>query len=405
MAAQLYWNPNTLVLPQGGGLFRLFQVSSRRNLLVTRPVVDLIDLLTGGAETTAVQARHAELAEHIRVADATTFTLWENAYCNSDFFDSTLGANDLEAMPFETFIELLEECDMVSDQWPPPTDHAKRHFADRFRGSFYEQIATEALYQRSSPTAWWTAQKFEADHHTTRPTPYRYIEERFLEDYFATHFQGADVLEIGCGTGYFTAKMAQHARQAIGVDYNPDYVALARQTWSSDVKNAKLDFQVGDIIDLARGSPAFAQARYDFIVLIDTFLFLFDETYQPALYRQRDAIMTNLRGLLKPHGQLLVMDPHPLWLTPWLGHPEAPFGILTEYRRRRFHVIPTLDEMTTLLYRHDLRVRRVLEPRIADEARAADPQRWAFMNNVPQWWFFEIEAGPVSAAGTHVNAA
>src|SRR5947209_16913611 len=96
MAAQLYWNPNTLVLPQGGGLFRLFQVSSRRNLLVTRPVVDLIDLLTGGAETTAVQARHAELAEHIRVADATTFTLWENAYCNSDFFDSTLGANRSE---------------------------------------------------------------------------------------------------------------------------------------------------------------------------------------------------------------------------------------------------------------------------------------------------------------------
>ena len=45
--------------------------------------------------------------------------------------------------------------------------------------------------------------------------------------------------------------------------------------------------------------------------------------------------MKSVESLLKPNGVLLVMDPHPLWLTPWFGAPDAPLGILTEYRQRR----------------------------------------------------------------------
>jgi SAM-dependent methyltransferase len=404
MATQLYWNPNTLVLPLGGGLFRLFQVSARRNLIITRPVIELIDLSTGGADSDKLRCRFEELGEQVQVADATTFTLWDNAYCNSDFFDASVGTADLQALPWEEFLELLQDSGMVSDCWPPPTDQEKRHFADRFRGSFYEQIATESLFHRTTPTAWWTAQKFEPGHASTRPTPYRYIEERFLDTYFAANLGGADVLEIGCGTGYFTARMARHARRVVGVDYNSDYVAIARQTWTGP-DYSRLGFQVGDIIDLSRGAPAFAQDRYDFVLLIDTFLFLFDARYQPELHQQRDAIMANLRRLLKPDGLLLVMDPHPLWLTPWLGHPEAPFGILTEYRQRSFKVIPTLEEMTTFLCAHGLRIRRVLEPRIDKEFRDLDTQRFAFMNNVPQWWFFEIEPGPATSVRNQPLAA
>jgi SAM-dependent methyltransferase len=397
MAGKWYWNPNTLVLPQGGGTLRLFQVSYRRNVLTTLPALALIDLLANGAPEEEIRALHGQLGAALKFADATTFTLWKGGFQNPDFFDETITAADLSVLSWEDVRELLAETGMISDCWPPVFEYRKRSFGDRFRGTLYEQIATEALFHRTTPAAWWKDQKFTEDFTQIRPTPYRYIEERFLEAYFRERFGGAEVLEIGCGTGYFTSKMAAHARRAVGVDYNPDYLDIARRTWPA-AKHPNLDFQVGDIIDLTRGTPAFARQQFDFVVLIDTFLFLFDAKYQPHLYEHRGAILENLRGLLRPEGLLLVMDPHPLWLTPWLGNPASPFGILTEYRDRHFKVIPSLEEMTSLLYDHGFRVRRALEPRIDEECRSFDPRRFQFMANVPQWWFFEIEPGAVCQA-------
>src|SRR5262249_36503124 len=152
------------------------------------------------------------------------------------------------------------------------------------------------------------------------------VEERFLDGYFRDHFGGKTVLEIGCGTGYFTARMAGHARRALGGDYNPEYVEIARRTWPAE-QYPNLEFQVGDIVHLGTGASEFARSTYDFVILIDTFLFLFDTTYQGALHENRHAIMRHLRRLVKPGGLLLLHDPHPFWLTPWLGTAEQPFGI------------------------------------------------------------------------------
>src|SRR5207249_3206659 len=158
----------------------------------------------------------------------------------------------------DEFSELLEECGMISGEWPPPHSFPKRAFADRHRGSFYEQIATECLFNRDEPTKWWTRQKFEPDHSAVRPIPYRFIEENFLTGYIPENFPGKRVLDIGSGTGYFTAKMAAHAAKVIGIDYNADYVAISRER-APQTKHPNLDFQVGDIIDLTAGQPAFAK--------------------------------------------------------------------------------------------------------------------------------------------------
>lgn len=386
----LRWNPNTLVIPLGGGLVRLFQVSARRNVLATRPIVDLIDRLVPGIDDADFEAVYREFGAALKVADATTFTLWDHAYQNSDMFDRSVGPDSLAHLECTEFAELLDECGIISRTWPPANKFPKRGFADRHRGSFYEQIATECLFNRDDPTQWWTRQKFVADHSAIRPTPYQFIEERFLAGYFRDQFGGKSVLDIGCGTGYFTARMARHARRVVGVDYNRDYVEMARAR-APLVDHPNLEFQVGNIIDLSSGSPAFASDRYDFVVLIDTFLFLFDSTYQRALYENRAVIVSNLRRLLRSDGVLLIFDPHPLWLCPWLGAPDTPFGILTEYRRRAFKVVPTLEEYTSLLFEGGFRVRRVMEPGIGDEYRDIDPQAHAFMSEVPQWWCFEAE--------------
>jgi len=386
----LYWNPNTLVVPQGGGLLRFFQVTARRNVLATKALLEIVDLLVGGARTEDVEEMHGRLGDNLRVADATTWTLWENAFRNSDFFDRAVAAEHLSALPFDDFLELLTETELVSTTWPPSFDQHKRSFGDRYRGSLHEQIATESLYRRIGPAAWWTNQKFTEDHLAIRPTPYRYIEEHFLDGYFRDHFSGLKVVEIGCGTGYFSAKMARHARTVVGLDHNSDYVAIARRTWTQD-QYPNLAFHIGDIIELQNGAPPFCAGAYDRVILIDIFLFLFANTYQTELLKHRATIMRNLGQLLAPGGVLLIMDPHPLWLTPWLGAEQQPFGVLTEYRNRRFKVSPNLEEVSSFLYESGMRIRRILEPAIAAEFGQIDPQGLAFMNEVPQWWFLEVE--------------
>jgi hypothetical protein len=85
------------------------------------------------------------------------------------------------------------------------------------------------------------------------------------------------------------------------------------------------------------------------------------------------------------------MDPHPFWLTPWLGQEGRPLGILAEYRSKHFKVAPTLEEFSSLAYESGFRIRRILEPRIEDAYRKIDPQGYAFMSEFPQWWFWELE--------------
>ena len=356
-------------MPLGHGRVRLFQPVAQRNVVATLAILEVADLLSGGREETDLLACHSRLGERLCAADASCFTLWDHAYCNADFYDGRVAAEPLEPAPFEEFLELLLDAAIVADCWPPQYDLVKRGFGDRFKGSFYEQVGTQCLWERTVPTQWWLGQKFTPDAAETRPTPYRYVQEAFLDGYFPAALAGKEVLEVGCGSGYYTRKMSAHARTAVGMDYNADYVAVAREKWPPSAY-PNLEFHVGNIIDLAAGSGMFLGRRFDAVVLIDTFLFLFHPAYQKELYENRRTIVANLRQLLKPGGELLIMDPHPFWLTPWIGLEGRPLGVLTEYRSKRFKVVPTLEEFTTLVYEGGFRIRPVLEPPIEEAYRA-----------------------------------
>ena len=290
------WHPNAVVLPLGSGLVRIFQPDARRNVLATLPVIKLIDACATDFISVEELGRLYNAAQgELKLVDATEFSLFEHVFRNPAMYgDEQALIGEMEFLPFGDFLELLLESAMLTETWPPNDDFSKRGFADRHRGSFNEQIATEALFARTTPSEWWVGQKFTVDALDTKPTPYKYIQEKFLDEFFAANLAGKDVLEIGCGTGYQTRKMAKFAKNVVGMDYNKSYLEIARSRWPQ-ASYPNLQFEFGDIINLEAGQGFFKERRFDLIFLIDTFLFVFDTKFQPLLHQNRDIILNNIK--------------------------------------------------------------------------------------------------------------
>ena len=380
----LFWNRAAVVLPLGGKRLRLFQPVTRRNLVAPIEFIDVVDLLQAGCPEKDFRTAVENLTSDPVLQDATSFTLWDHVFRNPDMFD--VGEIEDTASDFEDVLDLMTSTGFVADTADPPLDFEKRSFGDRFRGTYHEQIGTESLFNRTEPAEWWTRQKFEADLKTLRETPYRDIEQRFLKSYLPGNVADMDVLEVGCGTGFFTGLIDKHAKTAVGMDYNANYIETARRD------NPQCEFHVGDLLALDRFDAELEGRRFDRIVLIDTFLFLFDRTFQNDLYERRIEIMRNLCGFLNPSGRMLILDPHPFWLTPWIGGGETPVGLISEYRDRWFKVTPTLEEVSEVLAGAGMNITRVLEPDIDPGYADVDPIACRFMSQFPQWWFFEAVA-------------
>lgn len=385
----LFWNPSTVILPLGGDHWRLFAPVARRNVLTNSVVLALIDNIQKGIDDEKLREVYASLQNPWAVP-ADEFRLWESPYLNADNYEVEAQEGVSISTDFEGFLEVFVDAGIFIAKRPAPSTFEKRSFTDRYRGSFYEQIGTEALFNREEPQVWWARQKFTDDQKTIRQTPYRYIEQQFLEGFFKDEMQDKSVLEIGCGTGFFSHMISAYAASVIGLDYNENYIEVACETWI-DNSRRNLSYVVGNITDLENSAPTVAAREFDAVVLIDTFLFLFDPVYQPDLFAHRDTVMMSLARLLAEDGRLLIMDPHPFWLTPWIGDEGRPVGLISEYRNRSFKVAPTLEEISTLVFESGLRIRRIHEPNISPEYAAIDPTGYAFMREFPQWWFFEIE--------------
>jgi demethylmenaquinone methyltransferase/2-methoxy-6-polyprenyl-1,4-benzoquinol methylase len=71
------------------------------------------------------------------------------------------------------------------------------------------------------------------------------------------YFACADVLEIACGTGYWTQFIAAAARTVTAVDVNPETLAIAR---AKSLPPGRVTFEVADVNDLAPGYRNFTGA-------------------------------------------------------------------------------------------------------------------------------------------------
>ncbi len=105
---------------------------------------------------------------------------------------------------------------------------------------------------------------------------------------------GARVLDIGCGTGYGTAELAQHARSATGIDVSADAIGYAR-----------VHYPLSNITFLTASATAlpFPPASFDLITAFEVIEHLDN---WPDL-------LVEARRLLHPNGTFLVSTPNKLY--------------------------------------------------------------------------------------------
>lgn len=109
----------------------------------------------------------------------------------------------------------------------------------------------------------------------------------FLLRHLPSHCENA--LEIGCGTGTFSRRLAERSDHVLAIDLSPEMIRIARER-STQFPN--IDFQLADICDWP-----LPDEHFDCIASIATLHHLpFAE------------ILSKMKAALKPGGVLLILD-------------------------------------------------------------------------------------------------
>jgi SAM-dependent methyltransferase len=106
---------------------------------------------------------------------------------------------------------------------------------------------------------------------------------------------GLDVIELGCGTAYWSAWLARRGARPVGIDITPEQLATARE----------LQAEHGVDFPLIEGS---AEA----VPLPDASFDLAFSEYGASLWCEPEAWLAEAARLLRPGGRLIFLTNHPL---------------------------------------------------------------------------------------------
>ena len=121
--------------------------------------------------------------------------------------------------------------------------------------------------------------------------PERQVDLRAIEQWVRGQFAGASVLEIACGTGYWTQFIAEVAARVRATDLTPHTLSIAE----GRVTKANVEFLIGD---------AYAPAQYagQFDAAFAGFWF----SHVPM--SRRDEFLSALNAALEPGAKVVMLD-------------------------------------------------------------------------------------------------
>ncbi len=104
--------------------------------------------------------------------------------------------------------------------------------------------------------------------------------------------KGQEVLEVACGPGFWSAKVASHARSLTAVDATPEMTALAR--------DALNQFSNVDVLDWDAYQLSRLNRKFSVIFMVDWWSHVPRAQVSPFVYE--------LGEVLKPAGKVIVID-------------------------------------------------------------------------------------------------
>ena len=121
--------------------------------------------------------------------------------------------------------------------------------------------------------------------------PERQADLRVMERWLPPHFSGASVLEVACGTGYWTQFIATAAARIVALDTSPETMAIARNRVSA----AKVLFRAGDAYRLAATPQQFSAAFAGF-------------WFSHVPVTRRSEFLQGLNAVLVPGARVVLID-------------------------------------------------------------------------------------------------
>jgi len=127
--------------------------------------------------------------------------------------------------------------------------------------------------------------------------------------------EGKKILDSGCGSGYFTAKLAAHARQVIGTDFSEKFILLCKSKY---ITVSNMTFQRHDVTE----KMSFGNGSFDIVISKMVLQYVQDLTmFAEESFR-----------VLRSNGHLAVVVDHPFHAQFYFAQKLAGAGT-TKYKK------------------------------------------------------------------------
>ena len=137
--------------------------------------------------------------------------------------------------------------------------------------------------------AYYAARASEYDRVYLKPE--RQTDLRAIEKWVRMQFAGATVLEIACGTGYWTQFIAEVATRVQASDLTPETLSIAK----ARVTRLHVEFVIGDAYAPAQFAGRFSAAFAGF-------------WFSHVPIARRDEFLSTLNGALDPGAKVVLLD-------------------------------------------------------------------------------------------------
>ncbi len=392
MSGALTTLPETLLLVHAPGEILAGNPLLRTWALGDGAFVELLAALRGG-DSEALRERFANATFVVRDASAPPFA--DGLLGDPTGLDRAATLEGVEPIDLEAALALARRLALaVEDEEAYAASlGAREHALDRARhGNVHQRVGeyVARTLRRRDLDGWWTDQKFAADRRAPREGPYRWVQWEFMAQRFPVgSMDGRRVLDFGCGPGLFARLFARAGAQVTATDTNTKHLETLEQLATEDGVAEHID-TLALTLPVEDGLSSLTGEQFDYIFLSDVLMFYF-HSYDQSVELDPAALLTTLAGLLAPGGRIAILEPNgAFWQQPWLGSPQRPLTVLSEYRHRWHGVTPTLEELSRAAEAAGLAITTVRE--LVPGADAPQDRAAGFAAEFPLWWYFELRA-------------